>query len=224
MSRLTSKDLGLNVKDYENIQQTCSVAAVASNAFELNNATLQNSDIKQKNTNENLCMIRTVLDTGGNNADKVLNKMKDNFEINGTLLGTTPNNIQTNFKVVDLPSKKAIDIYNQCFIGVKQSNEINLSIGTYEAEIEQINESFAKCLIDNGAIIKTNPNQDGIFDTVSDPKLLRTNLETLPPEKVKQNNNYIFGGVGIISSFLISCSFLSVIIILLVLIKSNRNN
>lgn len=222
MALLKSSDLGMTVDDYKKIHQTCSVATVAANVAIFDGAKLNKTKIKQQNTNENLCMLRTVLDLGGNNANNVLEKMKDSFEKDGKLLGTDPATKQQNFSSSNLPKKQQLDIYNSCFLGVNQLNEIDLTGDLSDMNVEQINEAFSKCLQDNGVIVKTSPEQPSYIETTPIPKLDLGDIKlaTPPPPKKKGINTAFIGGtVG--SSLLIFCICCICSILVLVLINFN---
>lgn len=221
MALLKSKDLGMNIEDYQKIRQTCSVASVAGNLLFLENAKLDKTKIKQENTNQNLCMIRTVLDLGGSNAQTVLEKMKDTFEKDGKILGTDSESQQQNFSPSNLPKKQQLDIYNTCFLGTYQLNEIDLIGNLSEMDVEQVNESFSKCLQDNGVIVKTSPDQKSNFETTPIPeiKLDDIKLATTPPPPLKKkesNNALLFGGT--VGSSLLVSSICCLCIILLVIV------
>ena len=229
MSLLSASDLGLPANTYANIYQQCSVATVAANIIEI--GSLKNSKLSQENTNQNICMIKTVLDIGGNDSEKVLEKMKDDFEQNGKLLGTDsdtgikdPSLIPSN-----LPKAKQLEIYNSCFMNTNQLNEISLSkFSLTGASIKQVNEAFSKCLIDSGAIIKTTPapklkpTKAPTEATTEATTEAPTERPTERPSRIvqKSNNKFLIGGT--VGSFLLFCCFFCVCIIIVLLVVTMK--
>lgn len=212
---LKASDLGMTEEEFKNIRQSCSVATVSGNLLFLSNAKLDKTKIKQQNINKNLCIIKTVLDLGGDSANKVAEKLKDKFETNGTLLGTDSEPKETDLEPnKDISEKQKIDLYNSCFLGTYQLNEIDLFGDLSEANLEQVNESYSQCLQDNSVVIKKTPREEGEDNEKKLPSV------TIKPTEQPKNNTVLIGGT--VGSSMISCCLFCICIIVLLIIIVNK--
>lgn len=166
ISNITNNDTTINNSIKNEIQQNCNMDTIQSNTINIVGSTVGKLSATQKNSIQGLCIMQSLLDSNVSTdvQNKLLDKIKNNVETEGSMLGspasnqTVAKNVTTNKTNID--NSKFNQISKNCIINTKQSNLLNI-IGSnvQDSNFDQANDAFMKCLSSHSDTTKVTAAQ-----------------------------------------------------------------
>jgi hypothetical protein len=153
ISDITNNDTNINNSIKNLINQNCNTDTLQSNTINIIGSNVKKLSATQKNSIESMCILQTVLKSNVSSSviDNLLNKLKNNVETSGALLGSPASNdtivkkLTSNKSTVD--NSKFNQVSKNCILGAKQSNLLNIIGSNVEdTTTDQANTAFLKCL------------------------------------------------------------------------------
>lgn len=171
ISNITNNDSSINNSIKSQINQDCNQLVGQSNVINMIGSTVKKLSASQKNATESMCIMQSIFknNISSDVTNKLLDKIKNNIETSGGLLGSPASNttiskiLTTNKTSID--NSKFNDISKKCILQQNQSNLLNIIGSTVDdTNTDQTNKSFLKCMsrFSDDTLIKTSDLSDTI--------------------------------------------------------------
>lgn len=152
-SNITSNDINIDNSIKNQINQDCNQLTSQSNDINIVGSTVKRLSASQKNSLQSMCIMQSILksNTSVDVVNKLLDKVKNNLETKGAMLGSPASNqaIIKNMTTnkTNINNSKFNDISKKCILDIRQSNLLNIIGSNVEdTTTDQANEAFLKCL------------------------------------------------------------------------------
>ncbi|MEY3422213.1 MAG: hypothetical protein RIR48_2516, partial [Bacteroidota bacterium] len=139
----------------------CTQLIGQSNVINIVGSKVTKLSATQKNSVEGLCIMQSMLDSSVTNEvqQELLDKIKNNLQSSGGLLGSPAKNNLVSKTITEnsanIDNSKFNQVTKNCLSDIRQENILNI-IGSEvnDANFDQVNDSFLKCLADHSDITK----------------------------------------------------------------------
>jgi hypothetical protein len=179
ISDITENNLEINNSIKNIINQNCKTIASQSNVINVIGSKVVRLNASQKNSFEGHCIMQSILssDVDSSVQDKLIEKIKNNLETSGGLLGSPAKNdtvadtIKKNKTSID--NSQFNQITKDCLLNIDQENLLNI-IGSEveDSKFDQVNDLFLKCLSEHSNVTKVS--SDFLQDTQQEKALSST--------------------------------------------------
>jgi hypothetical protein len=153
ISDITNNDTTINNSIKNLIDQNCNTDTLQSNTINIIGSNVKKLSATQKNSIESMCILQTILKSNVSTevVNNLLNKLKNNVETSGALLGSPASNDTIIKKMttnkVNIDNSKFNQVSKNCILGAKQNNLLNIIGSNVEdTTTDQANKAFLKCL------------------------------------------------------------------------------
>lgn len=153
ISDITRNNIEINNSIKNNIQQNCNMSTLQSNVINIIGSNVKKLSAKQTNSINNMCILQTILKstTNADVVNNLMDKVKQNLQSSGGLLGSGASNNTVIKKLTENSSKvdnsKFNEISKNCILNTTQKNLLNIIGSNVEdTTTDQANAAFLKCL------------------------------------------------------------------------------
>ena len=153
ISDITNNDTNIDNSIKNIINQNCTMSGNQSNTINIVGSTVKKLSATQKNSLDSMCIMQSILSSkvSSDVTNKLLDKVKENLETTGAVLGSPSSNETISKKLTtnktNVNNSKFNEISKNCIMSIDQKNLLNIIGSNVEdTTTDQANAGFLKCM------------------------------------------------------------------------------